>query len=51
MNATQKTPYSYLMIDYRQETPNILRLRSYIFPEEEDGEAPVIFIPTDNKFI
>ena len=29
-----KYPYSYLFIDYHQETPNVIRLRNNIFPHE-----------------
>jgi hypothetical protein len=32
--ATSKEPYSYLLIDLRQQTPHELRFRSRIFPSE-----------------
>lgn len=34
-DATDNKPYSYLFIDLRQETPDFLRLRSGIFPGDE----------------
>jgi len=43
MKAT-KTPYSYLLFDMRQETNDLVRLRSNIF------DAPiVIYVENDNK--
>lgn len=29
-----KTPYSYLLMDFRPQSPNILKLRSHIFPHQ-----------------
>ena len=40
--ATAK-PYSYLFIDYRQETPNFMRLRTNILPT--DKEPMTIYVP------
>ena len=34
-------PYSYLLMDFRQDTPENLRLRTKIFP----GEAQIVYIP------
>jgi len=33
-NEATKTPYSYLMLDFTQESPACLKLRSHIFPDE-----------------
>ena len=33
-------PYSYLLMDFRQDTPENLRLRTKIFP----GEAQVVYV-------
>ena len=33
--AATAQPHGYLVIDMKQETPNILRLRSHIFPGEK----------------
>jgi hypothetical protein len=33
--AATARPHGYLVIDMKQETPDILRLRSHIFPGEE----------------
>lgn len=41
-----KYPYSYLFIDYHQQTPNILRLRSHLFPHEF---PPCIYIENTEK--
>jgi hypothetical protein len=39
MALTHQTyPHGYLVIDMKQETPDILRLRSHIFPGEEQKE-------------
>ena len=40
--ATAK-PYSYLFIDYRQETKNFMRLRTNILPTDKDPMT--IFVP------
>ena len=40
--ATAK-PYSYLFIDYRQGTPNFMRLRTNILPT--DKEPMTIYVP------
>lgn len=37
-----KQPYSYLMIDYTQQCPGYLRLRSNIFPEEQPMKCWVL---------
>ena len=34
-------PYSYLLMDFRQDTPENLRLQTKIFP----GEAQVVYVP------
>lgn len=34
------TPYGYLLLDLRQETPEDLRLRTYIFP----GEIQAVYL-------
>jgi predicted ATPase len=33
-NEATKSPYSYLMIDFSQESPGCLKLRSHIFPHQ-----------------
>jgi hypothetical protein len=33
--AATAQPHGYMVIDMKQETPNILRLRSHIFPREK----------------
>ena len=33
-DATKDKPYSYLLIDFNQETPDFLRIRNGIFPNE-----------------
>ena len=33
-SVTDNEPYSYILLDFRQETPNYLRIRSHIFPGE-----------------
>ena len=38
--ATQE-PYGYLVFDFRQETPDVLRLRTKIFP----GENLIVYVP------
>ena len=42
-DATAK-PHGYLLIDLRQETPDSMRLRTNIFPDDDDGV--VIYEPT-----
>lgn len=45
--ATNKEPFSYLLIDLRQETPHELRFRARIFP----SEAPQhVYLPAGNGF-
>jgi hypothetical protein len=34
-DATTAQPHGYMVIDMKQETPDILRLRSHIFPGEK----------------
>ena len=34
-NVTAETPYSYILLDFRQNTPNSLRVRAGIFPHEQ----------------
>ena len=34
-NETRNKPYSYLLLDFDQDTPEFLRIRSNIFPGEE----------------
>jgi hypothetical protein len=34
-HAATAQPHGYMVIDMKQETPDILRLRSYIFPGEK----------------
>lgn len=43
-DATDNKPYSYLFIDLRQETVDILRLRSAIFPSDK---MQIAYVPTD----
>jgi len=45
LKATEH-PYGYLFIDYHQQTPNILRLRTNIFPHEF---PPSVFIENTSK--
>jgi hypothetical protein len=40
--AATARPHGYLVIDMKQETPDILRLRSSIFPSEEQKAFPDI---------
>ena len=46
-SVTNNTPYSYLLIDFHQDTPNELRIRTNIFPT--DVEHPVFLINTSTK--
>ena len=39
-DATQ-VPYGYLLIDLRQETPENMRIRSNIFPNEQEA----VYVP------
>lgn len=41
MDAT-RLPYTYLLIDYTQQCPGYLRLRSNIFPEEKPMRCYVL---------
>ena len=34
-DLTAKNPFSYMLIDFRQQTPEYLRVRSGIFPDED----------------
>lgn len=34
-DVTQDEPYSYILLDFNQETPSVLRVRSHIFPNEQ----------------
>ena len=34
-NETKNKPYSYLLLDFDQDTPEFLRIRSNIFPGDE----------------
>ena len=40
--ATTARPHGYLLIDMKQDTPDILRLRHQIFPGEQQQAAVVI---------
>ena len=35
------SPYGYLLVDLKQDTPEILRLRTNIFPEEQE----TVYVP------
>ncbi len=43
-----RTPHKYLFIDYHQDTPNAIRLRTDILSSDEDAMA--IFLPYTNDF-
>jgi len=43
-SVTANSPYSYLLIDFHQDTPTELRIRTNIFPDDENH--PVFIINT-----
>jgi hypothetical protein len=45
-DATNNKPFSYLLIDLRQETPDVLRFRTNIFPSPSTSPAPIVYLPT-----
>lgn len=45
-NATKDDPYSYLLLDFNQVTPESLRVRSHIFPTDEYN---VVYIVKNKK--
>lgn len=42
-----KIPYGYLLVDLRSDTPDNLRLRTRILPEESPSKtfSPIIYMP------
>lgn len=47
--VTNTTPYSYIFIDFHQDTPNELRIRTNIFPN--DDTHPVFLINTSTGLV
>ena len=43
-----KNPRSYLFLDYNQDCPDIVRMRSNILPDEKDPED--VFFLNTNKY-
>ena len=44
LDDAQRTPYSYLLVDLRPETPDEIRIRGTILPENEKGPTQVYII-------
>ena len=44
IDDAQRTPYSYLLVDLRPETPDEIRIRGAILPDEEKGPTQVYII-------
>ena len=42
-----RSPYGYLFMDFTQETEDFLRIRSNIFPNENDEILSTIYLPND----
>ena len=42
-----KFPYTYLLMDFTQKTPDFLRLRSNIFPHDIDYNFPAVYLPNE----
>lgn len=45
-SVTASTPYSYLLFDFHQETPPEVRIRTNIFPSDDDHPVFIINTPT-----
>ena len=44
LNDAQRTPYSYLLVDLLPETPDEIRIRGAILPDDEKGPTQVYII-------
>ena len=42
-----RSPYSYLFMDFTQKTEDFLRIRTNIFPNENDDILSTIYLPND----
>lgn len=47
-NKVTKKPYTYLLIDQHQETPDEVRIRTRIFPSDYDNGTIPVFMPPLN---
>src|SRR5258705_3240259 len=42
-------PHGYILLDLKQQTPDILRVRARIFTHEQDDGGPIVYIPAKRR--
>lgn len=42
-------PHGYILLDLKQQTPDILRVRARIFPHEQDDGGPIVYVPAKRR--
>ena len=46
-NDATRFPYTYLLMDFTQKTPDFLRLRSNTFPHDIDNSLSTVYLPNE----
>lgn len=45
LSDASRTPYGYIVLDLHPETPEILRTRNFFYPDPENDNLKIYYVP------